>query len=290
MGKLRVGTAAAAAVLAISAGAVVAVAQGPASSGPGGYRPYVPGPYRPFGSSLPDGFVDPGRSDIIGLVDRADVYAELKLDQQEKQAIDNVPAQEQADFQGKIRAALQGMRSMPPADRRDQMVNLRTQQQQFLAQGQVDIDKKVAAILSPSRYRRLKELDLQWRGPLALADPTVAAPFSLTVEQTSAITNLYQDYQTQLRQSLQNLFASMRGNRRAFPPAGAPGAQTPEPSAQQESPPTPQQMQDRLAQVRQAAEKLRKEDGAKVLALLMPEQAAAWNAALGRRFDFPYAR
>jgi Spy/CpxP family protein refolding chaperone len=59
---------------------------------------------------------------------------------------------------------------------------------------QEDPSAKVLNLLSPAQQQRLRELDLQWRSPLAIEDQAVARQLGLTAEQRQKVAALTQSY------------------------------------------------------------------------------------------------
>lgn len=66
------------------------------------------------------------------------------------------------------------------------------------------MEKKVAEILTPEQLKRVKQIELQQRGVMVLADPEVAAELGLTEDQKSQLNQIQEDARKQMREAWQS--------------------------------------------------------------------------------------
>jgi len=207
----------------------------------------------------------PTRSNTMGLLMRPEVQTELRLDIGQRKALDQLFQQSRTEMRQRMRQNFQNMRNLSREERRAQMEQMRTQIQEQRAAYQGEISKKVEEILKPKQVQRLHELDLQRRGPLALADPKVAEEIGISNEKRAQVNKINSDLQAENRQVMQQFFEQMRlqdGVRR--------GANF--------------DWQDAMAPLQRKRAELRKTAEEKVLALLTSEEKARWKAAQGEKF------
>ncbi|MCS6776251.1 MAG: hypothetical protein RMJ43_07920 [Chloroherpetonaceae bacterium] len=153
---------------------------------------------------------DPTRSAINYLLTRNDVRSELGISTRQREALNEMNQKAPMEMFDRMRnsAAMQQimqkirqMGELSPEERRAQREQIR---QEFQLRGQEmfaevqnfqsDLDKRAEAILTPAQVRRLRELDLQYRGGLALADPAIAQEMELSPEQTEQINRLAEEF------------------------------------------------------------------------------------------------
>jgi hypothetical protein len=234
------------------------------------------------------GGVNPLQSHAMELIQpaRTDVRSELHLDIKQKAALDELMYNSQAEIRERTRRQfqspdLQSIRNLPQDQQRQKlqefMQNNRAQMMADMQAWQGELTEKVKAILRPGQIKRLAELDLQYRGALALADQKVADPLKLSAEHKSEIAKIVGDFQGAQQEQMQAFFQKMRDS-----------AGTPDQGAQQRARGgfNPQDMQARMQPVLQKIESQKKEAEEKVVALLSPEEKQAWTAALGEKFTF----
>jgi hypothetical protein len=257
---------------------------GAVRTGPGGFA----------GMRAPN-IVDPSRSAINILIKRDDVRSQILLTAKQREALDGADPQQpqiQQEMTQKIQALISELRNVSPAERQAKMQEMQGQIQQIAQEYQSRQDKKVEEILKPEQLARLHELDLQWRGPLALSDQKVAEPYNLTPDQKTKINAALKEYQDVQRTAITSIMAGFRrgnqgapgGNGGAVGNGGAPAAGNQPPTGFTR--PTPEEMQRRMAEVEKTSEKALKAGSDKVLALLTPEQKQQWVKALGKLFTF----
>jgi len=254
--------------------------------------------------------VDPAHSAITTLLNRNDVKSEIMLSQRQSEDMTAAEQKAQADLQQKVQAArldrntLQGLSQ---DERRAKQQEARQKQQEIRQAGQTEmdaeLDKKAQEVLKPDQIKRLHELDLQWRGPLALADPKVAEPFNLTADQKTKITAMLEDYHKTQQDTMSALFprggnGNGNGGRRNRNGQANPNAQPADPGAQPapatpqaapaapQTPADPAALQAKIDEAKGKVDKAREEIGTKVLALLTEEQKTAWTTAQGKKFTF----
>ncbi|GBC90668.1 MAG: hypothetical protein N2045_10225 [Fimbriimonadales bacterium] len=171
-----------------------------------------------------------GRGIAGMLLMRPDVQRELNLTEQQKAKIN--------EMQQAMRVAMQELRNLPPDQRRQRMEEIRQK-------------NDPTTVLTDAQKKRLRELELQWQGPMALMNPEIAREVGLTQEQQSKIQGILQEQFQAMRERFQQ------------------GGGQPDP---------------------QAFEKARQELENKILAVLTPAQREKWNQMLGKPFQFEGGR
>jgi hypothetical protein len=268
-------------------------AQQPPPQGVGG-APFI------FGNGPLNALRDPAHGSLMSLLDRNDVKNEIGIDARQRDALNDLKQKSRAEMMDKIRTDVQNMRDkmkdMSPEERRAQIQKMQGDRQDAFSAYQSDLDKRVEAILRPSQVKRLHELDLQWRGPLAMVDPSLSDKVGLDPEQHAKVNQLYQEYRNAQGKAFQNAFAGIGRGRR---PNQAQGNGDPQNNQNQDAaqnapqdngpppaPPSREEIQRRLQNVQVEMEKTRASIGQKVLALLGPEQMQNWRTLQGRPFTF----
>jgi len=203
-----------------------AVAQ-PGPGGPGGRRGMGPGMGRGFGMGA--GF---------GLLMMPEVQREINLTQQQQQQIQQLMAEQREQMM----PLMQQMREATPEQR-----------QQLMQQVMQKWDEGIGKILQPAQKARLRELQLQAEGTMALGRPDVAKELNLSEEQRKKIT----DTLTQYGQKQMQLWQQGAG-----------------PDV------------DRQAMF-QRMQQLRQQMGRELLAVLTPQQQEQWKKMQGKPFQFP---
>jgi hypothetical protein len=265
----------AAIALALSFATLAAAQGGPGGQGPqggpGGFMLGGPG----FMSGGGPGGINPLQANPMGLLQRPEVQNELHLDLNQKNAIAALQTETRNGLRQKMQQAMQGsspkeMRSMTPQQRRQRMQELQPQIQAAIQSSQGDLDSKVKAILKPDQITRLYQLDKQRRGPLSMADGKVAEEVKLTPEHRQAIQQIFQEYQQQQRDLMNQAFESTRQN--ADTRNGQP-------------PPFPD-FSSKLSPWKQKMDKIRRASEDAALATLDSDEKAGWKAATGEPFTF----
>jgi len=192
------------------------------------------------------GFGGPGM-----LLQNEGVKKELKLtDEQAKKASEAV-----TKVREKHQDEFQGLRDLSQDERREKM----TQITKVISD---ETTKALADILTPEQQKRLKQIQLQQRGPQAFSDPDVLKALKLTDDQKEAIKTINEDF----TQDSRELFQSFgRGNRGAGRGLGGAGGFSPE-------------NQKKITE-------LRKETMGKVMAVLKDDQKKTWKEMTGDPFE-----
>jgi hypothetical protein len=245
----------------------------------GGGREFGRAPFGFFGGGNTSAAMsDPTRSAAMNLVHRPDVQQHLQLSFRQKQALADLQNNSRQEFMQRIRANFRNLRNLTPQQRREQSQQLGQQMRETVTSFTGDLDKKTEAILTPAQLKRLHELDLQWRGPLALGDPKLAEEMQLTPQQRSDVNTEVQEFRQAQRKAIQEMATSFRRNRPAPNPNGG--------AANAPQPPNPEEIEAQRRAAEKDVEKARKVASQKTLALLTPEQVQYWRSLQGKPFLF----
>jgi hypothetical protein len=161
---------------------------------------------------------------------------ELELTADQKGQLDQVLRQVGERFQGEGQA----LQALEPAQRREKMQDLTHKVAEEAA-------KSLAPLLQPVQQQRLREIQLQMRGPQAFSDPAVHEALKLTAEQIQQMTTLAES----MRKEIQGLFSG-----------GGAGSEA----------------RGKVTSIRTAYVE-------KFIALLTDEQKAAWQTMTGKPFQ-----
>lgn len=221
--------------------------------------------------------VDPGKSYLLPLLKREDVQAQLFLSPRQREALDALEKGQQQALQqqlqqsalpkpgeiaGKSKEELRAFFTERVTKMREDMQALNS-----------DRDKKMTAILTPTQAVRLKELDFQWRGPLAMGVKNVAEQVKLTPQQTPVVTDLLKKYQQEANQRLRMGSRSVQLNHKFN-------------EGSSDAPPTFAEMQAYMENAAKEIESKRKALGDKALNTISSEQKTQWSALTGKPFVF----
>lgn len=222
------------------------------------------------------GGIDPTHSAAMQLLQRNDVRNEIAFDLKQQNMLDELRTKSQQDFQKTltttIQESVQALQNVPQDEQQshiqDRMNMFATTIQNF----QGDVDKRTEGILRPKQITRLHELDLRWRGPMALSDPKVADALKLTPEQTAKVGTTVKDFMEQQQKALMAGLMAQNSN-------------DPAPTGPQDR---MQQMQKRVAAILNSREqeKAKKATEDKLLELLTPTQKTQWTTMQGAKFIF----
>jgi Spy/CpxP family protein refolding chaperone len=273
-----------ASTLAISVCATPALAQrgqrnGSPPAAAGGFpgMPNLKGLFRMMGQS---GMVEPTQSNIILLLNRKDVRGELGLTAKQREDLDGKEDQVMQNLIGNIMAKvqermsdLQGLRDAPKEERESKIMEFADQMRGTAEAAMKESGEDHEKVLTAKQKKRLGELDLQYRGPMAILAPEVSEKLQLTDEQKPELEKIQAEY----RKKQQEQMTSMMGR---FGGGGAPGGRG------QGGPPDMSALQERMAEAQKEADKIRAELGKQVLALLTDEQKLTWQKMQGRKFVF----
>lgn len=270
---------------------------------------------------------DPSRSAVNYLLTRNDVRSELGISTRQREALDAANQKAPQEMVERLRnnPALQEMaertrrmRELPQGERQAQRERLRQEMRQSTEQlmtelnaHQSELDKRAEEILTPAQIKRLYELDLQFRGGLALAEAKIGQELDLTAEQHQKVQEYIEEFRTKQRELMSEAMGMGERTIRPNGPVNQTNAnggntapnrngvgrnrQTQSGGASQNNPaqasrtvqmPNPQEMQTRLDNAQAELDKLRKTLGAKALALFNSEQTAYWKEKCGRTFTF----
>jgi hypothetical protein len=199
-----------------------------------------------------------GRS-LIDIASRTDVQNELRLDLRQRNAIADLSQARGGPI--RVEARVQSPTDASPEEQiRKQL------ESQFGG-----IEGKLKELLKPEQFKRLLELDVQWRGAVSLGDPKVSERVQLTPPHRSEISRIVQEYQ---RERMQIIFEHSQVNQNED---GANRVQMMVRAPDLSNP---------LSPVRRKLDPLKKETEAKILGLLDAGERQRWNEAQGERFTF----
>ena len=294
VGVVRGLAAAGALFLAVSAGAQSGYGRGGGGGRRGGMRGQFGGPGGQFGG--PGGMMgrggqmrgsnhDPMVSHVMELIYRPEVQTELHLTLKQKNALTQYQTEAQQAVRDKMQQMFQNMglgrrgqrgggqnqdpnaQNDPAAQqqqRQQQMQQIQEQRQQI----QDQVNKGLFEIINQDQAKRLHELDLQWRGPLSIAEQKVAEEVQVSQEHKNAVNNLVNDYKAKASEARQQMLQNMRAARQNNQDGNL------------NNQPNPFQA------IQKADDDARKEAEEKVLPLLSAEEKGRWNTAIGKLFTF----
>jgi hypothetical protein len=221
--------------------------------------------------------IDPGVSYIHQLIKRADVRSDLFLDPKQR---DQLEEMETADNKATEQRITQLDRSIKGAQGDASGQNGIADRAKTLhdtIQGSADErDKKLAAILTPKQIKRLKELDLQYRGPLAMGVKRVADKAQLTEKQAPAVADLLKEY----RESVRKALGIEQNETRSTGPDGSSVSVSSSISASSD------ELKARLEKAHDDIEQARRALGEKALKSVTDTQRSEWKNLTGSKFQF----
>lgn len=234
------------------------------------------------------------RSTERNLLKRHDVRSELFIDSKQREQITELETTGKQEIQKKMMEAVmqnissktdelktlaEGNSGTPDIGAIKDTINGTFQaMQEVLQTVQNTLDTKDEAILNPKQIKRLKELDLQWRGLLSLSDKKVAELLSVTPEQKQIVDVALKDFQTAQMAALQPVINQVikmgqaAANSNGQPPRGF------DPVDLQKK------MQDALESDSIKKARIAQED--KIRASLTADQASIWKKLVGVKFTF----
>ena len=225
---------------------------------------------------------NPAVSAVGALLNRNDVKTEITVSQRQMEQMTEEQDKATQQLTDKIKENLPDFKSIMALsdDERSAKITETITKMQDIAQTQMNVasessEKKAREILRPEQWERLQQLDLQWRGPLALAEPKLAERFQLTADQKSKMLGLNNEYQQQRQQAVQNIFSGFSSIKLNDGPPDMDAIKTKMAKAQED-----------MAKAQKESEKFHKTQDEKALALLTDAQKAAWTAAQGKPFKF----
>lgn len=275
------------------------LAQAPAGAGAGGFAAIMPMARQMFGGMMPGAqsrtnAADPSMTDVLLLIKREDVQADILLSSPERQKLESFDQEvqkEQRTQATQLFSQFGQMRNMTAEERTAKMQEFQDQAPDMAKQFQTsreDQIKRLEKLLNPKQIARLHELDLRWRGPLALKDEKVAAAMKLDKADIEKVKVIYAEYVKFQTETMSSIFTSMRGGGR--PAAGGAvangGANAPAGGATGFQPGNFAQIRPKMEEAQKKIEKARKVSETKLLASLTPEKIKNWETLLGRKFTF----
>jgi hypothetical protein len=270
-------------------------------------QPGTPPAFNPFGPNSPlggamaplmmsfgsmfGGTVDLSHSNAMTLLQRNDVRSELLLTAQQKEKMDGMKATSQQDLIQRVMSSgvgenFQGIQNAPQEQQlglvQDGLAKLNDTVQAFHNDQVKDIEKLLdrKATGGIDQGERLRQLDLQFRGPMALSEKKLADALKLTPEQNTKVTKALNEYVQVQGEAMMKAFSGLAAG--GFNPGagGRPGGGDPQQMQKDLQKKMTEAMQsDDLKKARKASEKT-------VLDALTPEQKETWNSWLGKPFTF----
>ncbi|MCS6775993.1 MAG: Spy/CpxP family protein refolding chaperone [Chloroherpetonaceae bacterium] len=219
--------------------------------------------------------MDPTQSSKIMLLQRDDVRTELGISARQREQMDQERQKAMEEMRNnRPPFDFQSLQGLSPEERRAKMQELREQMMpQMRAMGE-QMAARMEAVLTPAQQKRLAELDLQWRGPLALGDEKVASKVGLTPDQQRQIANILNEFRTGQMEVMRNAMGDFRpGGRGQGEPGGPPQF-------------NPEEMRARFEATQREVQRIRKASEDKVVALLTAQQRQTWKTLQGKAFTF----
>ena len=264
---------------------------------------------------------DPAKTVTPMLVKRADVRGEIGLDPKQREALEAAKKKDSENSANKlnnnefflaIQQRLADIAKLPPAEQdkaRTEAVEGLKEQGQKLAESMRGDQEKTAnvydKVLRPEQLERLRQLDWQWRGPLALSDPKMNDIFQLSMEQQEVIGRLVQEFREQQREIMGKALGE-DAKTPATPNENVSSDETiviGDGSGEKTensgtiplkdggkgrvlAPKNETEIRNRHDAAKREVDILRKKYGDMTLKLLSPEQRQYWFQSLGRQFTF----
>ncbi len=276
------------------------LAQAPAGggAGAGGFAALMPMAQQMFRGMMPGAqsrtsAADPSITDVLLLIKREDVQADILLSSPQRQKLESFDEEIQKEQRTQITQIFSQfgqMRNMTAEERTAKMQEFQDQAPDMAKQFQTsreDQIKRLEKLLNAKQLARLHELDLRWRGPLALKDEKVATAMKLDKADIEKVKVIYAEHMKFQTETMTSVYMGMRGGGR--PAGGATangGANTPAGGATGFQAGNYAQIRPKMEEAQKKIEKARKVSEAKLLASLTPEQNKSWETLLGRKFTF----
>jgi hypothetical protein len=218
---------------------------------------------------------EPTLSAMLSLLTRPDVQQTLQLTLKQKRDLEALQTKSFTDIVSKVGLGINEFQNLTPEERAEQRGELPERARTAIGRFVGDLDRDTEAILTPGQIKRMHELDLQWRGPMAAGDPRVAEALQLSQEQKQRVAEIVADYHVEMQKAFMSGFAAMRRGSGAGENGAAPPA-----------PPSADDIRNAFIDVDKSVAKTRAEHAGRVLALFSEEQRAHWSAMLGKGFHF----
>lgn len=239
--------------------------------------PSMKGMFRMMGQSR---MVEPIQSNRLILINRNDVRGELGLSAKQREDLDGQEEKTmqtmQSNIMSKVMARmsdLQTLRDLPKEEQQSKLMDFVGEMRGTAEAAMKEAGKDYDKVLTAKQKKRLTEIDLQYRGPLAVLDPEVGETLKLTDEQKPELDKILADYRKAQQEQVKGLMGRFGG-------LGASGG------GGQAAPPDPASIQERVSEIQKEQDKVREDLGKKVLALLTDQQKLDWQKLQGRKFVF----
>jgi hypothetical protein len=213
------------------------------------------------GGGLPV-FAMAGTRNLLPLLKRSEVQSTIGLDLKQKQALDDLLNNPQ-------RSAIR-INATNEGDRDPEKIKKQIEDQIKAQQG--GIDERIKSVLRPEQYDRLQQLDLQWRGLLALADQKVADRLKIAPAHRGEIGKISADYQAikgQVMMELAQKSEEGAGNERRVMVRM-----------------NTKELENPLSPAYKKLDEAKKDAEKKIMAVLSSEERVTWKAAQGAPFVF----
>jgi len=237
--------------------------------------------------------IDFTRSSARVLIERSDVRSELFIDPRQRDDLSALDQEGNSQLDRKIlEVVIQNTVNNPdfkalaqlgtgkqpnPAAIQEVLNTCFSSMQDGLQSFQASLDGKEEAVLNPKQIKRLRELDLQWRGMLALSDKKVADELKITSEQKTVVDAALKGYLATQMETLMPLMneatqysQQAAGSKRAPRTLDEQGVQSAVVNAMQS---------DTMTKARASAED-------KVKVALTADQLTQWKTMIGKKFYF----
>lgn len=205
------------------------------------------------------------------LLQHPEVQVEIGLTLMQRKKIADIREKQFIQMQERMRQTVQQTaqqaRTANPQDRQAQFQEMQAAMQQQVESFQGELTKEIEEILKPEQVKRLRELDIQYRGPMALADQRVANEVKLSPDTRGKVGPMVSDFiqkSNELRRQYIQDWAASGGPRSGRAP----------------------DLTSRASPVRRKVDPMKKETEKAILDLLSDDELKAWNAIQGAKFTF----
>lgn len=226
--------------------------------------------------------IDPGVSYLYALLKRTDIGTEIRLNSRQREALElaetNQQEARQQQMKNSVSGLIAGLQGKSQEEMKAALTERATKLQEEMKANTDTRMKTLLSILRPEQVARLKELDFQYRGPLAMGVREVATLATLNPELAVKTTGLLNEYRLEVRKNI-------GGGPRTV--SFGPGAGKQTSDAVTSAPPADsEQARGKLVKADQEIRKARQVLGAKALAGLPDPQRAQWSKLTGKPFEF----
>jgi len=240
------------------------------------------GGFRGFGSSRRGG----GGASALGLVDREEVRAELKVTDEQRAIIRELAQSARPDFR-----QFAQLRELPEDQRRKKIEEIQATARKQALEAEEDL---YGLVLDDNQAKRLKQIVLQQKGTRALAEPVTAKAVGLSAGQSTKIKGVIaaaEQKRTALVEGLQGSFGGRPGSKskKGATKKGAAkkkGA-TKKGAGGERKRPDFSALRERFEKIRTQTEEIRVETDKAVLAVLTADQKVKFAELKGEKFDLP---